>query len=96
MNSSVISISYAGIICKTTTTTRRKRETESSLNDKEDGKDTEVVEFKKLEPSLDRVFVPSKKAIYETRKQKLRNANKYNFRNMDLVKSFPYLFEILW
>ena len=92
---------HAGIICKTSNAaggghSRRKRDTDSLLNDKEDGKDTGVVEFMKLEPSLDRVFVPSKKAIYEARKQMLRNANKFNFKNMDLVKSFPYLFEILW
>ena len=73
---------------------RRKRDTDSLPSKK--GDVTEVVESTKLEPSLDRVFVPSKKAIYEARKQMLRSANKFNFKNMDLVKSFPYLFEVLW
>ena len=76
--------------------TRRKRESDSLLNNEEVGNDNEIVESPKLEPSLDRVFVPSKKAIYEAKKQMLRATNKFNFRIMDLVKSFPYLFEILW
>ena len=57
---------------------------------KKEGKNDE------FEPSLDRVFVPSKKAIYEARKQLLRATNKFNFKNLDLKRSFPYLFEILW
>ena len=74
---------------------RRKRDTDSLLNDKKNGSKTQIVKDE-VEPSLDRVFVPSKKAIFEARKQMLRITNKFNFRNMDLVKSFPYLFEVLW
>ena len=53
-------------------------------------------ETEKIEPSLDRVFVPSKKAIYEAWKQYLRATTKFNFKNLDLKESFPHLFEILW
>ena len=75
---------HAGIICKTSNVAggdppRKKRDTDSFLNHNVDGKDTGVEESMKLEPSLDRVFVPSKKAIYETRKQKLRNANSKSY-----------------
>ena len=51
---------------------------------------------KKVEPSLDRVFVPWKKAIYEARKQLLRASVKSNFNKLDLITSYPHLFEILW
>ena len=86
-NSSINEIAGAG---------RRKREIDSSLRNKEERNVTEAIESEELEPSLDRVFVPTKRAIYETRKQMLRATNKFNFRNMDMVKSFPYLFELLW
>ena len=74
---------------------RRKREADifGVENKKKKTKNKKTEEF---EPSLDRVFVPSKKAIYEARKQYLRAINKFNFKNLDLKKSFPHLFEILW
>ena len=78
---------------------RSKRQADSSdvADDVEDkknkGKNNKTEEF---EPSLDKVFVPSKKAIYEARKQMLRATNKFNFRKLDLIESFPHLFEILW
>ena len=74
---------------------RRKRQADSFdvENKKTKTKNKKTEEF---EPSLDKVFVPSKKAIYEARKQYLRATNKFNFKNLDLKKSFPHLFEILW
>ena len=78
---------------------RMKREAESYEvadaveNEKNKTKNDKTEEF---EASLDRVFVPSKKAIYEARKQYLRAINKFNFKNLDLKKSFPHLFELLW
>ena len=78
---------------------RSKRQADSfEVSDEvEDKKNkTKIDKTKEFEPSLDRVFVPSKKAIYEARKQYLRAINKFNFKNLDLKKSFPYLFEILW
>ena len=75
---------------------RRKRNADSFIeNEKVVVNDDEII-LPEEEPSLDRVFVPLKRAIYEAKKQMIRATNKYNFRNMDLKKSYPYLFEILW
>ena len=46
--------------------------------------------------SLDRVFVLEKKIKYEAEVQAFRQSFKETFKKIDLVKSFPSLFEILW
>ena len=74
---------------------RRKREADSFEVENKKTK-TKNKKTKEFELSLDKVFVPSKKAIFEARKQYLRATNKFNFKNLDLKKSFPHLFEILW
>ena len=78
---------------------RRKNKNKNKNNivkPKVENEKIEEVETEQFEPSLDRVFVPSKKAIYEARKQMLRATNKVNFKYLDLKRSFPHLFEILW
>ena len=74
---------------------RRKRNANSFIENEEVVNENQMI-LPEEEPTLDRVFVPSKRAIYEAKKQMIRATNKYNFRNMDLKKSYPYLFEILW
>ena len=46
--------------------------------------------------SLDRVFVLEKKIKYEAEVQAFRQSFKETFKKIDLAKSFPSLFEILW
>ena len=71
------------------------KETKTEDNKNGNGESTKVG-TEQVEPSLDRVFVPWKKAIYEARKQLLRASVKSNFNKLDLIASFPHLFEILW
>ena len=84
---------------------RKKRDTESIDHSEEGGNKEKTntedskngkVGTEEIEPSLDRVFVPWKKAIYEARKQLLRASVKSDFNKLDLITSFPHLFEILW
>ena len=72
-----------------------KKKTKTKDNTKSNGESTKV-RTEEVEPSLDRVFVPWKKAIYEARKQLLRASVKSNFNKLDLITSYPHLFEILW
>ena len=46
--------------------------------------------------SLDRVFVPAVKQIYDEAIKKIRQSYSENFKKMDLQKSYPNLFQILW
>ena len=72
------------------------KEINTEDNTKKHNGESTKVGTEQVEPSLDRVFVPWKKAIYEARKQLLRASVKSNFNKLDLIASFPHLFEILW
>ena len=72
------------------------KEKTNTEDDKNGNGESTKVGTEEVEPSLDRVFVPWKKAIYEARKQLLRASIKSNFNKLDLIASFPHLFEILW
>ena len=46
--------------------------------------------------SLDRVFVPAEKLIYEEAVNQIQKSYSENFKKMNLQKSYPNLFQILW
>ena len=53
-------------------------------------------ENKSIKYSLDKVFVKDEKQKYELLVKQLRHTYTANFLKMDLIKSYPNLFELLW
>ena len=46
--------------------------------------------------SLDKVFEKEEKTKFELLVKEIKANFTKNFQKMDLVKSYPYLFELLW
>ena len=49
-----------------------------------------------IQYSLDRIFVKDEKQKFELLVKQQKDAYTANFLKMDLVKSYPNLFELLW